>query len=292
MVEEALLHPDIPVNFTRDALSETTVSSFRSFIHRFYEEFGRDLPWRNTRDPYRILVSEIMLQQTQVDRVLKKYTPFIERYPDIGSLHRAPLNEVLALWQGLGYNRRCLALKRCAALITSRYGGVVPDRMEELLELPGVGGSTAAGILIFAFNEIAVYLETNIRNVYIHLFFPGRNDVHDREILPLLEQTLDRLRPREWCYGLMDYGSLLKKRVGNLNARSRHYTRQPPFEGSERQLRGRILALLLEHPVLSEVEITDALSGDGDPARVTKAVATLVREGFVSNNGSRYTITD
>jgi A/G-specific adenine glycosylase len=231
-----------------------------------------------------------MLQQTQVDRVQGKYVPFCEQFPDVYALHRASFQEVLTAWRGLGYNRRCIALKRSASFVVERHGGKIPDRLEMLLALPGVGRATAAGVLCFAYGIPAPYLETNIRNAFIHLFFPGREEVHDREILPLIEQTMDRNNPRDWYYALMDYGALLKKGVRGLNSRSSHYVKQPPFEGSDRQLRGRVLELLLEKPPLTEQEIVDLMSEDG--ARVSRIVADLHREGFIAQCGNRFRISD
>ena len=282
--------PDFPVQRSGGALHRETVFRFREFIYRFYVENGRNLPWRGTRDPYCILVSEVMLQQTRVDRVLKKYGPFLERFPNVHVLHGSPLQGVLAEWRGLGYNRRCLALKRSAGIIVEQHGGKVPDRLDLLLELPGVGRATAAGVLCFAYGIPTPYLETNIRNTFIHLFFPGRDDVHDREILPLIEQTLDRDNPRDWYYALMDYGALLKKRVGGLNDRSSLYVKQPPFEGSDRQLRGRILELLLEGPALTERDMVGRVSEDA--VRVSRIVADLIREGFIAQRGNRFRISD
>jgi A/G-specific adenine glycosylase len=284
------IHPDFPIHLSGGALHRETVLRFREFIYRCYEENGRGLPWRSTRDPYCILVSEIMLQQTQVDRVLKKYGPFLEKFPDVPALHGSPLQEVLAEWRGLGYNRRCLALKQSAGMILERHRGKIPDRLDLLLELPGVGPATAAGVLCFAYGIPTPYLETNIRNTFIHLFFPGRDDVHDREILPLLEQTLDRGNPRDWYYALMDYGALLKRTLGGLNDRSSLYVKQPPFEGSDRQLRGRILALLLESPPLTERDVLDRVSEDA--VRVSRIVADLIREGFIVQRGNRFRISD
>ena len=283
------INPDLTVYRKHGHLSKSTIQIFRSLIYRFYSGYGREFPWRHTRDPYRILVSEIMLQQTQVERVLEKYEIFIERFPNVGALAHAPFEEVLSVWQGLGYNRRCLSLKRSAERIVAEHGGAVPHTMEVLTKLPGIGPATAAGILCFAYGKPALYLETNIRTLFIHLFFTGRDGVHDREIRPLVEQTLYRENPREWYFALMDYGSMLKREVGNLNARSRHYTKQSPFKGSNRQLRGRILALLLNRPRLTTAQIIASLQVD--TAKVSEIISTLEHEGFIHRNGLTYNIS-
>jgi A/G-specific adenine glycosylase len=289
MDTNAFINPDLTVSRKHGHLSKSTITIFRSLIYRFYSGYGREFPWRHTRDPYRILVSEIMLQQTQVERVLEKYEIFIERFPNIGALAHAPFEEVLSVWKGLGYNRRCLSLKRSAECIVAEHGGAVPDTLEELRMLPGVGPATAAGIRCFAYGKPALYLETNIRTLFIHLFFTGRDGVHDRDILPLVEQTLDREDPRQWYFALMDYGSMLKREMGNLNARSRHYVKQPPFEGSYRQLRGRILGLLLNRPDLTAPQITASLQADTE--KVMKIINILEREGFIHRNGQIYRIS-
>jgi A/G-specific adenine glycosylase len=174
------------------------MKSFRRTVYDHYRKHYRPMPWRDTRDPYRILVSEIMLQQTQVSRVLEKYKEFIRRFPTMRRLGRAPLADVLAAWQGLGYNRRALALKRLAAEVAARYGGHLPADREALESLPGIGEATAGAIMAYAFNEPAVYIETNIRTVYIHHFFKDRAGVRDEELVPYIEKTLDRENPREW----------------------------------------------------------------------------------------------
>ncbi|HOF96277.1 MAG TPA: A/G-specific adenine glycosylase, partial [Methanoculleus sp.] len=221
------------------------VRLFRALVLAHYRAHGRDLPWRQTTDPYRILVSEIMLQQTQVERVAVKYPEFIDRFPDFASLARAPQSDILLAWQGMGYNRRALALKRTAERVVDDYGGRLPADVETLATFPGIGRATAAAICAYAFNMPVAYIETNIRRVFIHFFFQDREDVRDDEILVLVEQTLDRENPREWYGALMDYGSILKKRTANPNRRSASYSRQSRFEGSDRQIRGRLLALVL-----------------------------------------------
>ena len=162
---------------------------FRKKIYDFYEDHGRDLPWRRTRNPYRILVSEIMLQQTQVERVLEKYTGFIRTFPDFSALAAAPLNTLLAVWQGLGYNRRALALKALAQKVIAEHRGKLPANPEKLLALPGVGKYTAGAVAAFAFNKAVLFMDTNIRRVYIHEFFHDRDDIHDDELIPFLERS-------------------------------------------------------------------------------------------------------
>jgi len=196
-----------------------TTKAFQKVIWRFFAQNGRDLPWRRTKNPYKILVSEIMLQQTQVERVIPKYAEWLARFPTAATLATAARATVLTTWRGLGYNRRALALKRAAESIVAR--GKFPREVAEILELPGVGPYTAGAIAAFAFNEPVVMIETNIRTVFIHHFFSDQKNVRDSELLPLIEKTLPRLKPREWYWALMDYGSHLKKEVGNLGRQSR-----------------------------------------------------------------------
>jgi A/G-specific adenine glycosylase len=224
---------------------------FRRRLYRFFYDQGRQLPWRATPDPYHILISEIMLQQTQVERVALKYEPFINAFPDVWSLARAPLRDIMAAWQGLGYNRRALALQRIARRLVAEFDGSLPDSVDTLRTFPGIGEATAGALAAFAFNQPVVFIETNIRRVFLHFFFPGQSGVRDREILPLVDQTLDRKQPRPWYYALMDYGSMLKRAAPNPNRRSAHHQRQAPFADSDRQIRGLILKALLGSPALS-----------------------------------------
>ncbi|NYT17474.1 MAG: ArsR family transcriptional regulator [Methanomicrobiales archaeon] len=266
----------------------TTSEEFRLKITKFYHSHRRDLPWRDTTDPYQILVSEIMLQQTQVERVRDKYARFLSRFPDVESLARATVEEVLGEWQGLGYNRRALALKKAAVEIVERFGGILPDDEKNLRSLPGVGPYTAAAILAFAFNRPVVLIETNIRRVFIHCFFRDRTGVSDEEILPLIQQTLDREHPREWYNALMDYGWHLGTTIENPNRRSRHYSRQAPFEGSNRQLRGKILRMLVDG---GELETGDLCRNLDLPASAVDTVLSqLETEGFIIREGDRVRI--
>jgi A/G-specific adenine glycosylase len=269
-------------------LTQEAIHAFQTSIYAHYESHGRQLPWRETQDPYRILVSEIMLQQTQVPRVLQKYEEFLRAFPDFRSLAQASVQELLKVWQGLGYNRRALALRKTAELVVSQYRGVLPADPEELRKLPGIGPYTAAAIAAFAFNLPAAFIETNIRTVFIHCFFHDQTAVKDREILHLVEQTLDTANPRQWYYALMDYGAMLKQRYHNPNRRSAQYQKQTPFKGSNRELRGMILRALTAHVELSETELVATLNAD--PERVTYALKQLINEGFISRDEQSFRI--
>ena len=215
----------------------------------FYAAEGRSLPWRvvqddGTIDPYSILVSEMMLQQTQVARVIPKYEQFMQRFPDIATLADASLADVLEVWHGLGYNRRARYVREAAKCIVLQNAGAVPSTVDALVKLPGVGANTAAAIIVYAFNTPRVFIETNIRTVYLHHFFQGEHGVTDAQLLDVVQQTVVTENPREWYWALMDYGSWLKRSVGNPNSRSKHYAKQSPFDGSTRMLRGVMLRLL------------------------------------------------
>ena len=272
----------------KKGLTSDTVRVFQKLILRFYREHGRTFPWRTTHNPYHILVSEIMLQQTQTERVAEKYEQFINSFPDFSSLAKAPLREILKAWQGLGYNRRAIALKKIAHTVMSKFHGYLPSSSEALMNLPGIGRTTASAISAFAFNEPTVFIETNIRRVFIHHFFQKENGIRDTEILPLVEKTLDTSHPRKWYFAIMDYGVMVKKEYQNPNRRSAHYQKQAPFEGSNRQIRGMILkTLVIEHDI-SEREIIRKL--DTSPERVRKNLIQLQEEGFIEKKGNRFTI--
>jgi A/G-specific adenine glycosylase len=218
------------------------IDDFQRQVWEFYDDYGRhELPWRQTTDPYPIMASEVMLQQTQVARVIPKYQEFLRRFPTVRSLAEAPLADVLRAWNGLGYNRRAKFLHQAAQQITDTF----PSNVPELIKLPGIGPNTAGAILAYAFDQPVIFIETNIRTVFIHHFFLGQTDITDQAILRLVEQTLDQGRPREWYWALMDYGSHLKQTVGNLNRRGSSYAKQSAFHGSRRQLRGQIIRSLV-----------------------------------------------
>jgi A/G-specific adenine glycosylase len=271
-------------------LSPSEIRRFRRLIYDHYRKNKRQLPWRETRDPYKILLSELMLQQTQVKRVREKYDLFLRLFPDIAAVAQAPLQAVLQSWQGLGYNRRALALKNLAQIVMERHRGKIPKETEALRALPGVGPATAGAILAFAFNQPSVFIETNIRSVFIHHFFSDTQGVTDREITPLIAQTLDNKKPREWYYALMDYGVALKEQHTNPSRKSAHYTRQSPFDGSLRQVRGKILKALLAQPGLTETALIKECQRERQV--VSKVIKQLRAEGFITKKRSRFFIAE
>ncbi len=267
-------------------LSASRIRSFRKKVYDYYETLGRDLPWRKKVTPYRVLISEIMLQQTQVDRVIDKYREFLAAFPDFSSLAEAPLPKLLRIWSGMGYNRRALALKALAQQVIETHRGKLPSDPEQLIALPGIGKYTAGAIVAFAFNRPVVFMDTNIRRVFIHEFFHDRKTVRDEEIIPLIELTTDAASPRRWYNALMDYGAMLKQKHGNFNRRSAHYARQSPFENSNRQVRGRILKVLVKESPLSMPQMVRKTGIE--PERVKKNLLQLEKEGFIQKRGRNY----
>jgi A/G-specific adenine glycosylase len=244
------------------------------------------MPWRHTRVPYRILVSEVMLQQTGVERVMDRYRAFLRAFPSFHGLANADTGEILAAWKGLGYNRRAIALRESARIISTRHRGRMPRTVDELVLLPGIGRATASAVIVYSFNVPCAFIETNIRRVYLHFFLPRSSRVSDERILPLVEETMDRRNPREWFYALMDYGAMLARTVPNPNLRSAGYTRQSTFEGSLRQLRGRVLQALLELRAATRGEISRAIGGRDE--RLPEALRQLESEGFLRIDVGRY----
>lgn len=235
------------------------------------------MPWRTDVQPYYILVSEMMLQQTQVARVIPKFDAFIARFPTIDVLARSSLSDVVELWSGLGYNRRARYLWQAAQMIVDEFEGVFPYQPNMLQRLPGVGVNTAGAIATYAFNRPVYFIETNIRTVYIHHFFSTQNDVDDLAIISRLQATLDQRRPREFYWALMDYGSWLKAAGLHYNSRSRHYKKQAPLEGSVRQMRGMILRCLIDGDVPRR-RIESEFSHD---VRYMPAIEGLMRDGLI-----------
>lgn len=256
-------------------------------IKAFYRKGRRDLPWRTTTDPYKILLSEVMLQQTQVARVEKKYPEFLRAFPTVRTLAKAGVVDILRVWQGMGYNRRALALKKIAESMVREHNGKVPNDPMLLKKFPGIGQYSARAICTFAFNQPEVFIETNIRRVYIYHFFPRSKNVPDKKLLPIIETTLDKRNPRKWYWALMDYGSLLAKGMPNPNRKSKHYTKQSKFKGSNREVRGKILKLLTEQSTATESMLKKSIHRS-DSLLVN--LAALEREGFIQKHGKTYHI--
>lgn len=244
------------------------------------------MPWRKTKDPYKILVSELMLQQTQVQRVLPKYSQFLKLFPTIKILAAAPLGEVLKAWQGLGYNRRAKFLHQLAQEVTKNHQGKLPRTEAELVSLPGIGKATAAALVAFAFNKPTAYLETNVRSVFLHHFFNDRQGVSDAELVPLIADAAEGQDPRTWNWALLDYGVYVKATYGNPNLKSKHYTKQSRFRGSNRQVRGAILRLLSAHGALTRTALLKGI--DEAPERSLVALSGLLAEHLVTKKGRSY----
>ncbi len=261
-----------------------------AFVARVWEEGAandRDLPWRGIDDPYAVMVSEVMLQQTQVARVEQHWPRFMDTFPTPEALAQASTAEVLEHWQGLGYNRRALALKRAAATAAEQDG--MPRTFDELVQLPGVGPATAAGIIAFAYQEPAVYVETNVRAVFIHELFPEEDKVPDADLLPFVADTADTADPRGWYYALLDWGATLKRSGINPTRASTAYTRQSAFEGSRRQKRAELVRIALASPEgITRKEarkLLDAFEKEHgrepvDDELFASLVSDLVKEGF------------
>lgn len=221
-----------------------------------------------------------MLQQTQVERVIPKYKLFLKRFSTIKKLAGAPLGDVLREWQGLGYNRRGKMLHDAAKAITVRYGGAVPHVRHELEALPGVGHYTAGAIRVFAFNEPDDFLETNIRTALTHEFFPRSKRVDDKKLLTLLPKIRGEASAKVFYSALMDYGAHLKAEGVRINNKSKHYTKQKPFKGSDREVRGAILRSLAQGRSFTELDFAKI--------QINKALQVLLKEGLVQQRGKRW----
>lgn len=262
-------------------VTEQKIKKFSQEVWNQYRRNRRDFPWRRTHDPYRIFISEIMLQQTQTSRVEQKYVSFVKQFPNFHALASSPLRTILKAWQGLGYNRRALLLQKAARVVVRDYGGKLPCDTRILKKLPGVGQSTAGAVVAFAFGISTPFIETNIRRAFIHYFFPRRKLVRDAEILPILEETLRGKNSREWHYALMDYGALLGKAGPNPNVRSAHYAKQTPFKGSDRELRGRIIRMVIEKKRLGPRTLAQKFGEN--ISRIRRILSELKKEGFLSS---------
>lgn len=267
-------------------------SELKNSVTTYYKNNKRDLPWRqvtNTQQfAYYVYISEMMLQQTQVGRVVEKFNLWVTLFPDINSVARASLVQVLEAWNGLGYNRRARYVHEAAKRIQQLHAGNIPDTVQDLVTLPGVGHNTAAAILVYAYNQPHVFIETNIRTVYLYHYFKNDSNVSDKEILEKVQTTVDTKNPREWYWALMDYGTYLKKQGLVSLSKSKTYKKQAKFIGSNRQLRGKIIAVLLTGPKLYS-EIYAQVDNDD---RLPGVMNTLIAEGLIEKNGNLYGIAN
>ena len=263
------------------------IKAFQKTVWGYYAKNRRAMPWRDVITPYRVFVSEIMLQQTQVARVMEKFPQFLKLFPSFKALAEAPLQSVLSAWQGMGYNRRALYLKKAAEAVVHDYSGRLPHNPEDLEKLAGIGPATARSIAVFAFNNPEAFIETNIRAVFLHHFFAGRSGVSDNELLPFVEKALDTKNPREWYYALMDYGTMLKKTNKNPSRASAHHVKQSKFEGSVRETRGKIVKLLARGAFTNIALVKHT----AEPAvKIKTALTGLMRDGLIKKDGRKFVI--
>lgn len=265
------------------------IRNLQNKVLGYYDQHGRhELPWRQseadgTFSVYKIMVSELMLQQTQVIRVIPKYQAFLKLFPSVEHLARAPLAAVLTAWSGLGYNRRAKFLWLAAQKIVQEYQGIFPHTKIELVGLPGVGPNTAGAIMAYAYNEPVAFIETNIRTVFIHHFFPEQERISDKDIMPLVEQSLAETDSRTWYWALMDYGVHIKRSIGNTARAGSGYVKQATFQGSRRQIRGGVIRLLTEGP-----QTFQTLASHHPDDRLPGVLDDLVAESLVQNDAGIY----
>ncbi len=243
------------------------------------------MAWRDISNPYKIFISEMMLQQTQVERVKIKYAEFIKRFPTIQSVAEAEKSDILKVWQGLGYNRRALFIKRACEELVAFYGGKFPKDFYELQKLPGIGPSTAGALCAFAYNQPVYFIETNVRAVILHFFFTDKEKVSDKDVLEVLKKvTPSGTAPRDWYYALYDYGTHLKKQLGGkqktaLHQKSSHYSKQSKFEGSFRQKRANVLKLKLADPNISDTNLISKLKISEE--ELGNVLHSLTKDGMI-----------
>lgn len=283
-------------------MKRPSIKSFQRMVLDWYGLNGRhSLPWRpptlklrrdGNCDPYKIMVSEVMLQQTQVDRVIEFYKSFLRAFPTARRLAQASVKDLLGHWKGLGYNRRALNLQRAAQLIVQKYGGVFPKKVEDIEALPGIGPYTARAIATFALNQPHVFIETNIRRIFIHHFFTDKKMISDQELMPLIRKALFKKDPRIWYSALMDYGSYLAKIIKNPNRKSRHYAKQSRFEGSRRQARAAIVRFLLKKKSATEAELRRFFQKTTTLSRFESGLSGLLtalsHEGFIRREKAKW----
>jgi A/G-specific adenine glycosylase len=256
-------------------ISKDTVIAFHRTIFSWWSINRRNLPWRNTRDPYNILISEVMLQQTQVSRVLLKYQEFLKTFPDVHALAASRPAEVIRIWKGLGYNRRALYLRETAIAVVEKYNGAFPQTIKELRSLLGIGPYTAGAIMVFAYEKDEIMIDTNIRQIITHFFF---DDISQSE--KIIEETAWKLLPKgrswDWHQALMDYGALELERVGKIKK-----SEKKPFKETSRFYRGRIIDTLRIQKTPQHDIISSLMSYGKPPQDIQTIIEKLILDGLV-----------
>lgn len=272
------------------------IKVFQQKILSHYKKHGRKtLPWKKIRDPYQILVSEIMLQQTQVSRVIPKYEQFLQEFPTVFDLAKAKEPKLLSVWQGLGYWRRAKFLQRTAQEIVKNHNGKFPKNPEELVKLPGIGPYTAGAVACFAYNNADPFIDTNIRRVYLHFFFKNKKNVSDKDIVKIAEQALYKKDPRTWHYALFDYGATVLKDK-TINKKSRHYNKQSKFEGSFRSFRTKAVKHLLNQPKHSITKprlqsyLTLEIQKSDKKYTAEEVINALLKDKLIKETKSQFTL--
>jgi A/G-specific adenine glycosylase len=262
------------------------IGALQKKILSFYKEKSRTLPWRQTTNSYHILLSEVMLQQTQVDRVVAYYSRWTKKWPYVQDLANASRIDVLKEWSGLGYNNRAVNLHRAAQVIAEKYNGDVIAAVKDHKNVPGIGPYTAAAVQIFAQNADIITVDTNIRRILLHEFNLPK-ETSDRELWQLANRCLPKGKSRDWHNALMDYGAtyLTSRKTGIAPK-----TRQSKFEGSDRQIRAKIVRELLKRSVIPVTELP--AGADAEQLRVERILRKMEKDGLVKKNGASYQLAD
>jgi A/G-specific adenine glycosylase len=320
-----------PNNRSIEAPIRYDIVSLRVALLDWFEQNARDLPWRRTRDPYCILVSEIMLQQTQVDRVIPRYHAFLERFPTLEALAAAPLSDVIREWAGLGYNRRAVNLQRAARAVLETHGGRFPRDVAALRALPGIGAYTSGAVACFAFEQDVAFMDTNIRRVVRRVFADPAAEPSEAELLEFATLALPPGQGWAWNQAIMELGALICTAAAPacwrcpLRPFCRDYAarvaadeqaldgaapsvvqvprrvaerRDAPYAGSTRWYRGRIVDALRELPPRATLALPDLgarIKADFTPAELPwlqRLAEGLARDGLAVFDGATLRLPD
>ncbi|MFW9851901.1 MAG: Fe-S cluster assembly protein HesB [Candidatus Thorarchaeota archaeon] len=266
------------------AISPKRINDFQNKVFEWWSSNKREFPWRETTNPYYIMVSEIMLQQTQTSRVTNKFLEFIKKYPTPEVLVKAKKSDLLSTWSGLGYNRRALWLQEAAKQIIENKS--FPQTVKELQELKGVGKYTARSILIFAFNSDLATVDTNIRRILIAEGFASE-ETNERELFEIAEKMVPKGKARDWANALMDYGAM---KLTASKTGIKPISKQGKFTGSDRQYRGKILKILVNKKKITLDKLQDEI--DLHEKKLDEILQKMIKEGLVANKGKQYFIDE